>query len=409
MAVNHKGMIALQRQPSGRRTPTLIAKFERFETIIAVTMPVTDSKGCLTTCFQHVPIGSKLLSFAKKGEDESSFVLKFGVYRTPMQWIDRALVLQHPFDTSHAVPDKMLDVLFFILTTAPAEVCHYRASKLKLWMRGQRNWRRRKGSTKNVLILRLVKSLRPKGSCCSGGLPTVCIGLIPTCVTKLIRALNPLVSRDLPMSSGLNPGPPQASEKEFWDNAKFIRPALIGKVKNSAFDAESQPLWDAKLEEAENHHWMSGPHTVEQVHDSFKGQPWIPVRRFGVLQSKKKNKLRPIYDLAENKVNSAYGYSYKLDMRALDQIVWVTAAITRAVTMGRVCFRRSNGVLLRGKVHPGYLTGGDHHSFLFWISHRRANNLPSAVTAGVSLPSPLRILQTEFANVSLAMCCPLVR
>lgn len=89
---------------------------------------------------------------------------------------------------------------------------------------------------------------------------------------------------------GLEPRPPQASEKELWNNAKSIRPALIGKVKNLAFDAESQPLWDATLEEAENHHWMSGPHTVEQVHGIFKGQPWIPVRRFGVLQSSEKKK-----------------------------------------------------------------------------------------------------------------------
>lgn len=112
------------------------------------------------------------------------------------------------------------------------------------------------------------------------------------------------------------------------------------------------------MEEADNHHWMSGPHTVEQVHDIFDGQPWIPVRRFGVLQSSgDKVKLRPIDDFAENKVNSAYGYSDKLDLRTLDQIVWVTAAITRAMVMGHVCFRRSDGTLLQGKVHPGYLSG----------------------------------------------------
>ena len=30
---------------------------------------------------------------------------------------------------------------------------------------------------------------------------------------------------------GLEPRPPQSSEGELWANAKFIRPALIGKVK----------------------------------------------------------------------------------------------------------------------------------------------------------------------------------
>ena len=92
--------------------PPLISEFERFETIIAASMPTTDAKGCLTACLQHVPSGSKLLSFSKKGEGESSLVLKFGIYRTPMTWIDRSLTLHHPFDNFHAVPDQMLDVLF---------------------------------------------------------------------------------------------------------------------------------------------------------------------------------------------------------------------------------------------------------------------------------------------------------
>ena len=83
------------------------------------------------------------------------------------------------------------------------------------------------------------------------------------------------------------------------------------------------------MEEAGNNHWMTGPYSVEQVHDIFGGQPWLPVRRFGVLQSSgDRMKLRPTDDFAENRVNNSYGYSDKLDLRTLDQVVWVTAAIT---------------------------------------------------------------------------------
>ena len=55
----------------------------------------------------------------------------------------------------------------------------------------------------------------------------------------------------------------------------------------------------------------------------FHGQ-WIPVRRFGVLQSSaggKKVKLRPIDDFAEAEVNSAFSYVDKLDLRAIDSIM----------------------------------------------------------------------------------------
>ena len=337
--------------------PPLISEFERFEIISASSMPTTDSKGCLTVCLQHVPSGSKLLSFSKKGEGESSFVLKFGIYRKPRQWIDRSLLLHHPFDTFHAVPDQMLDVLFFILTTAPADVCNFRISKMKLWMswaeelEAQEKEHKRRLDPEVGRILAPKRLLLLKKIACSLDWPD----------TSLFDEIDEgfrLTGIQSPSNVfGLEPRPPQSSEEELWASAKFIRPALIGKVKSSVLDAESQPLWDATMEEADNHHWMSGPHTVEQVHDIFNGQPWIPVRRFGVMQSSgDKLKLRPIDDFAENKVNSAYGYSDKLDLRTLDQVVWVTAAITRALALGHVCLRRSDGTLLQGKVHPGYLS-----------------------------------------------------
>ena len=153
--------------------------------------------------------------------------------------------------------------------------------------------------------------------------------------------------------------PPQSSVEDIWASAKFIRPALIGKVKSSPLGDESQALWDATLEEAADNHWMTGPFSVEQMHEQFSGQPWIPVRRFGVLQSSGvRVKLRPIDDFAENKVNSAYGYSDKLDLRTLDQMVWMNVAITRALKLGYFCFCRSDGVKLQGKVHPGNLMEG---------------------------------------------------
>ena len=154
VALNHKGMLALQRQPAGRKMPPLISEFEQFSTVTADTMPPTNSKGCLTSNFLQVPSGSKLLSFSKNGEGESSFVLKFGIYRTHLQWIDRALRLEHLFDNFHAVPDQMLDTLFFILTTSPADVCEHRVSKIKLWMKWADELKLQENLTRTTLTLR---------------------------------------------------------------------------------------------------------------------------------------------------------------------------------------------------------------------------------------------------------------
>ena len=74
---------------------------------------------------------------------------------------------------------------------------------------------------------------------------------------------------------------------------------------------------------------MVGPLSGDKVHEAH-GHSWIPVRRFGVWQSSGDVvKLRPIDNYAENRVNSAFSYLDKLDLRALDQVVWAAVAITR--------------------------------------------------------------------------------
>ena len=70
-----------------------------------------------------------------------------------------------------------------------------------------------------------------------------------------------------------------------------------------------------------------------------------------------KKKLWPIDDYAENRVNSAFGYSDKLDLRTLDQVIWSAAAILRAVHLGSVEFTLSDGTVLSGPVYPANLEG----------------------------------------------------
>ena len=225
---------------------------------------------------------------------------------------------------------RLLDVLFYILTTAPADVCKFRISKLKLWMKWAEELDTREKEHKQRLDPEVGRVLAPKRLLLLRKIADSLDWPDTQLFDEIDEGFKLIGIQDPSNIFGLEPRPPQSSEGELWANAKFIRPALIGKVKNSNIDAESQPLWDATMEEADNNHWMSGPYSVEQVHDIFGGQPWLPVRRFGVLQSSgDRMKLRPIDDFAESKVNNAYGYSDKLELRALDQVVWVTAAITR--------------------------------------------------------------------------------
>ena len=69
-----------------------------------------------------------------KVDKQMQYMCKFGIYRPPVAWIRDACKLTHPFDQYHAVPDSMLEVIFWMLTSPPDSVVQYRAQCLKRWL-----------------------------------------------------------------------------------------------------------------------------------------------------------------------------------------------------------------------------------------------------------------------------------
>ena len=80
------------------------------------------------------------------------------------------------------------------------------------------------------------------------------------------------------------------------------------------------------------------------------------MRRFGVRQSSGEvTKLRPIDDYSECKVNQAFGYCDKVDLRAMDELVWILRASTFWLLGNESCVvKLSNGTVLSGPVHPSW-------------------------------------------------------
>lgn len=157
----------------------------------------------------------------------------------------------------------------------------------------------------------------------------------------------------------LEPRPMEFSAEELNDAMRFLRPALLGKVKAASLDDDSKALWDMTIEEPQNKHWLNGPLTTAEV-GQLHPDGWIPVRRFGVWQSSgDKVKLRPIDDYAENRVNGAFGYSDKLDLRTLDQVIWLCSAMARINDTGKVRLHLQDGSLLEGDQHADWRAGGN--------------------------------------------------
>ena len=100
---------------------------------------------------------------------------------------------------------------------------------------------------------------------------------------------------------------------------------------------------------------LRGPFTVAEVNKLFL-EGWTPARRFGVRQnSGEATKLRPIGDDIECKVNAAFGYSDKIDLRALDELIWLLRAWVRWTLDSSTCeLALSSGERLCGAVHASW-------------------------------------------------------
>ena len=110
-------MAAAGRQPRGDRFPAIISEFAYH--VSRTTTSVLDAKRDkhLSKHKLQVPYPAKLLQ-VKEGMDkeEKSYTAEIGVWRTPDQFDEQALQIQHPFDDSSSLDDTTKLNIFQLLT-----------------------------------------------------------------------------------------------------------------------------------------------------------------------------------------------------------------------------------------------------------------------------------------------------
>ena len=350
LSTNIRASIGSQVQPRGRRVKPLLSEFRKVVTLTLREPPVLDPKHCLVSACQGAPPGSKLVAKKTEVGVEEVTNYSFGIYREPMLWIEEAKVLRHPFDCFHALPDEWIRVIFSLLTRNPAAIARERARLLKLWI----SWASDLSAEEKLLHEQMEPGvaavLLPKRILLLKKIP-LSIGWPNMGLFDEIQNGSMLVGMQPPSGVfALEPRPAAYSTDELDDASKFLRPAILGKIKSNVGDDGQSQLSGMTFEEAANKGWMDGPLTVHEVQSRY-GSSWIPVRRFGIWQSSgDKVKLRPIDDYAENRVNGAFAYSDKLELKTLDQIIWTAVAIVRSCSEGRVTLRPSDGEVLDAQV-----------------------------------------------------------
>ena len=330
--VNIDARVATNKQPRGRKLPPIISEYGEVKTVRSISGddPLLTDKRTLLEAFHGVPPGSKLLREAKAkrgqtGQDDSYIIRVFGIYRSMMEFATVARSIIHPFDSFRAVPDALLQVICRVLSRPPLETMKFRLNKLKQWRaRAEAN------AGQNEAIF---AHMNP-------GCASVLRGKNLALLEELAREFQwpdtnihadikdgfKLVGMQQP--SGIFAAdikPRSLSEEDLVKQLKFLQPALWGKVQSSPKADYEQELWDITMQELTEKSWLEGPYARDELDVLFNNQ-WLPVRRFAVWQ---RSKWRPIDDFSECGVNATFSYLEKIDLKALDEVVWLACCFVK--------------------------------------------------------------------------------
>ena len=353
-AVNIDARVATNKQPRGRKLQPIIADYAEVKTVRTPTCdePMLSDKKVLLQAFHGVPSGSKLLRVAKakrgqSGDDDCYVIRVFGIYRSMLEFVTISRSVVHPFDSFRAVPDYLLKVVCRILGRAPLETMKIRLNKLKHW-----RTRAEELADKNLEIFRTMDHgcasvLRGKHLALLEEL-ALDIQWPDATIHSDIKSGFKLIGMQQPsgvFASDIRPR--SLSEDDLVKQLKFLQPALWGKVQSSPRTDYESELWEMTMQELPDKSWLEGPYSRDEL-DALFNETWLPVRRFAVWQ---RSKWRAIDDFSECGVNATFSYLEKIDLKALDEVVWMACCFVKfCMYEERFDFSLTSGERLAGPV-----------------------------------------------------------
>ena len=260
--VNAAGTVSTAKQPRGQRMAPILSEFAAVPTISALDKPPLDYKQRLSKAWKGIPKGAKLL---KCFSSASSFNCTFGIYRTPSSWIKEAKLIEHPFDVYHAVPDQLLRVLFDFLTLGPATIMKKRNALLNKWIGWAAEMNVQESHLKSSMEAGVREILKDKRVLLLKRIASDIGWVDMKFFDELCEGFRLTGLQEPSGVFPMEPRPMEFSPEELDDAMKFLRPALLGKVKSTSVNGDTALLWNLTLEEANNKHWLDGPLSPEAV------------------------------------------------------------------------------------------------------------------------------------------------
>ena len=320
---DHSAKVSTYLQPRRTRGPLLLSEFKTKVQISSDTkddIPQVIPQDAQPP-WQGIPVGSKLLETQPVSDSNGvvvRFVSTFGVYYSEQEFLQKALELEHPFDTPLPLEESNLQSIAFIRDCGPASTAQFRAKQLRYYVdraaaleEDERKLHSQlqdhlKPVLKRKRLLLFREMLHDAQIDDPHLFDEVCNGF------RLIGNLNP--------SGQFQPHwkPAGLSTQQLKQTSLWAQQAVVGSCKRVLEDAEvARAVWDETLSQAaDDKRWVIGPFTSSQITERL-GRCWIPSRRFGVRQGAK---IRPVDDFSQFLINSAVTCHEKIDLESIDHI-----------------------------------------------------------------------------------------
>ncbi|CAE7311611.1 gpt [Symbiodinium sp. CCMP2592] len=282
----------------------------------------------------------------------------FGVFHSKGEFLEKALEVEHPFDSAFAIDDQTKRNVFELLTMGllgPARRRMDTQKKLSALKRELAVEEKRYHASlpehaqkvlkgKNILLWkRLLEET---------GFPDIT-------VAELMEGV-PLVGRPSKSSLyGWKEQPATTTLDDLLVSSVWRNPALAAKGRVGDDPVLAEKIWQATLSEVERG-FISGPYDSEEDVKKALGVSHICCsRRFGVKQGAGDAlKYRPIDDFKESAINSAYHAVDRLQLHDVDYFVSLIRFLANSVDdSGAVNVELSDGTVLSGAVHSDFRSG----------------------------------------------------
>jgi hypothetical protein len=164
------------KQHRGRKQPNIIPEFLATVDITSTVAELQAAplhNGKLTQKWHGVPEMSKFLRSASKmgvlGAETTKFEQSFwGIYRSPIQFLDWAKELEHPKAGSSGLEDALIIALFELLTLGHLEMASRRVRTIKGWLKRAAELSKQEDLFHRRMNPRVQNCSPTRGSFCSG-------------------------------------------------------------------------------------------------------------------------------------------------------------------------------------------------------------------------------------------------